>query len=96
MGLGEIVSSYLDLDTLQYPFFRGTYFHIYIGYWSKFPIIRGPIFVFPLQYGALYKFPPFLEQEFRETFLSICLYICTYPYKHIGVMKHKVRYPKKG
>ena len=32
------------------------------GDWSKFPIIRGPIFGFPLQYGALCKFPPFWEQ----------------------------------
>ena len=32
------------------------------GDWSKFPIIRGPIFGFLLKYGALYKFPPFWEQ----------------------------------
>ena len=30
--------------------------------WSKFPIVRGPIFGFPCKYGALYKFPPFWEQ----------------------------------
>ena len=32
------------------------------GYWSKFPVIRGPIFGFPLEYGALYTFPPIWEQ----------------------------------
>ena len=32
------------------------------GDWSKFPIIRGLIFGFPLQHRALYKFPPFWEQ----------------------------------
>ena len=32
------------------------------GDWSEFPIVRGPIFGFPLQYGALHKVPPFWEQ----------------------------------
>ena len=48
------------------------------GYWSKFPIIRGPIFGFPFLYGALYIYvPPFGEQEFLGNFHMAVLSIRT-------------------